>query len=256
MGLLSDQTAVVTGAASGNGRGIAQAFGEHGADVVVADIREDPRLGGTPTHEWIKEETDASATFVECDVTDPEQSENAVETAEEFGGIDVMVNNAGVIQTIDFLDMNEEDYHDLMEVNTKGVFFGAQAAAKRMVENGSGCIINISSIEGMRGLGIHPIYDVSKGGVKLLTYMMADALGGTGVRVNAIHPGLIDTAMTEEDDPIIGTDREEQYLQQIPRGRIGKPEDVGKGAVFLASDLADYVHGESLLIDGGLVNTQ
>lgn len=253
-GLLTDQTAVVTGGSSGNGRAISLGFAEEGANVVVADIREEPRGDGQPTHEQIIEETDVEATFVECDVSDVEQIENAVETAEEFGGIDVMVNNAGYVRQEDFLEVTEEQYHDLMNVNVKGTFFGAQAAAERMVENGGGSIINLSSVEGIQGTE-HVTYSTSKGAVRLLTYSLANTLGPEGIRVNAIHPGLIETKMTAEDLPIIGTDAEEQFVQQIPADRVGQPEDVAGGAVFLASDLADYANGESLVLDGGLTST-
>lgn len=253
--LLADQTAVVTGGSSGIGRAISLAFAEEGADVVVADIREEPRQGGEPTHERIAEETEAEARFVECDVSDPNQLDEAVETAEEWGGIDVMVNNAGYIRQEDFLDVSEEEYDDLMGVNVKGAFFGAQAAAKRMVENSGGTMINLSSVEGLQGTE-RPTYSTSKGAVRLLTYSLANTLGSEGIQVNAIHPGLVETAMTTDDVQIIGTDVEEQMVAQTPEGRPGQPEDIAGGAVFLASDLSSYANGESLVLDGGLTSTQ
>jgi NAD(P)-dependent dehydrogenase (short-subunit alcohol dehydrogenase family) len=253
--LLADQTAVVTGGSSGIGRAISLAFAEEGADVVIADIREEPRQGGEPTHERIAGETDADARFVECDVSDVEQLDEAVETAEEWGGIDVMVNNAGYIRVEDFLDVSEEEYDDLMTVNVKGMFFGAQAAAKRMVNSNEGTIINVSSVEGLRGTE-RPTYSTSKGATRLLTYSLANTLGDEGIRVNAIHPGLVETAMTTDDAPIIGTELEEEFLAQTPQGRAGQPEDIAGGAVFLASDLASYANGSSLVLDGGLTNTQ
>lgn len=252
--LLSGKTAVVTGGASGIGRAISLAFAEEGADIVVADIREEPRESDESTHERITEETEAEATFVECDVSDIGQLDAAVETAEEFGGIDVMVNNAGYMRLNDFLDVGEAEYDDLMDVNVKGMFFGAQAAAQRMVENGGGSIINLSSVEGIQGTE-HVMYSASKGAVRLMTYALANELGSEGIRVNAIHPGVIETAMTSEDMPLIGTDAEDQFVQQIPAGRVGQPEDIAGGAVFLASDLAEYANGESLVLDGGLTST-
>lgn len=126
--MLTNDTAVVTGAASGNGRAIAQRFAEHGADVVIADIQEEPRQGGQPTHELVSDEHDISAKFVETDVTDTDDLDAAVEAAEEFGGIDHMVNNAGIFRAEEFLEVTEEEYQFLMDINTRGVFFGASGS--------------------------------------------------------------------------------------------------------------------------------
>jgi NAD(P)-dependent dehydrogenase (short-subunit alcohol dehydrogenase family) len=134
--ILDGQTAVVTGAASGLGRAMSLTFAEHGADVVVADIREAPREGGDPTHERIPAETDRRATYVDCDVTDRADLEAAAEAATEFGGLDIWVNNAGIHNVIDFLEVTEEDYDRLMDINLKGTFFGAQVAGQHLVEAG------------------------------------------------------------------------------------------------------------------------
>ncbi|WP_049980545.1 SDR family oxidoreductase [Halolamina rubra] len=254
--LLEDDVAVVTGGSSGNGRAIARRFAAEGADVVVADIQESPREGGDPTHELIEAETEARATFVECDVTNVDDIEAAVEAAEEFGGVSVMVNNAGIFHGEEFLEVDEDAFDRMMDINVKGVYFGAQAAARRMVEAGGGRIINLSSVAGLEGSGEFVTYCGTKGAVRLLTYAMAGKLGPYGVRVNAIHPGLIETAMTTDDYPIMGTDAEEEFLQAIPSRRAGQPEDVADAAVYLASDLSDYVNGESLVVDGGMTNTQ
>jgi NAD(P)-dependent dehydrogenase (short-subunit alcohol dehydrogenase family) len=255
MALLADSTAVVTGGASGNGRAIAMAFAEHGADVVVADMRRDPRAGGTPTDERIETETDARATFVDCDVSDRDDCAAAVDAADAFGGVDVMVNNAGVIRETPFLEVTEDELDGVLDVNLKGVFFGAQAAAEVMIERGEGCIINLSSVAGIRGAANNTTYCASKGGVRLLTYSLAAELGPEGVRVNAIHPGYIETAMLTDDVPLIGTDAQAALEEQVPQDRLGQPEDVAGAAVYLASDLADYVNGESLVVDGGNVST-
>ncbi|GKZ14728.1 SDR family oxidoreductase [Haladaptatus sp. T7] len=253
--LLSDKVAVITGGSSGIGRTIAKTFAEEGADIVVADVREDAREGGKPTHELISEETDSEATYVDCDVTEPDDLEASVEAAERYGGIDIMVNNAGIFRGEDFLDVSEREYDQLMDVNVKGVFFGAQAAAKRMVANGGGSIINLSSVAGLEGTGEYVTYCTSKGAVRLMTYALADKLGPEGIRVNAIHPGVIETTMTTDDVAIVGTEEGEMYEQMIPSRRFGTPTDVANGALYLASDLADYVTGESLVLDGGLTNT-
>ena len=250
--MLQNDTAVITGAASGNGRAIARRFAEEGANIVVADLTEQPRQGGMPTHELIVDEYDVGAAFVETDVTDTEDLDAAVEAAEQFGGIDHMVNNAGVFRSEEFLEVTEDEYEFLMDINVRGVFFGAQAAARRLVDNGGGTIINISSVAGLEGSAAHVTYTASKGAVRLLTYSLAAKLGPDGVRVNAIHPGLIETAMTTDDVPIFGTEAEEQFLQKVPSGRGGTPEDVADAALYLASDLSDYVNGESLVVDGGM----
>ncbi|EMA62355.1 SDR family oxidoreductase [Halorubrum kocurii] len=254
--LLKDNVAVVTGGSSGNGRAIARRFASEGADIVIADIQESPREGGDPTHELIEAETQARATFVECDVTNVDDLEAAVAAAEEFGGVTVMVNNAGIFHGEEFLEVDEDAFDRMMDINVKGVYFGAQAAAKRMVEAGGGRIINISSVAGLEGSGEFITYCGTKGAVRLLTYAMAAKLGPDGVRVNAIHPGLIETTMTTDDYPIMGTDAEEDFLQAIPSRRAGQPEDVADTALYLASDLSDYVNGESLVVDGGMTNTQ
>lgn len=252
--LLANQAAVVTGASSGIGRGIARTYAEHGADVVVADIRADPREGGTPTHELVSEETDSRATFVECDVSELDDLEAAAEAADELGGLDVWVNNAGVFRNEAFLDVTRDEFADLMRVNVLGSFFGAQVAARRMVDReDGGRIVNVSSIAGILGNGGYVTYCVSKGAVRLLTYALAHRLGPEGVRVNAIHPGGVETAMME--DSAMTDEEREAFVQQIPSRRLGGPDDVADAALFLASDLSSYVNGESLIVDGGYTNT-
>ncbi|SFR69686.1 NAD(P)-dependent dehydrogenase, short-chain alcohol dehydrogenase family [Halogeometricum rufum] len=257
MSLLEDKTAVITGSSGGIGRGIAQTFADHGASVVVADIREDPREGGTPTHELLQEEG-SEATYVECDVTDYDDCVAAVEAAEEFGGVDVMVNNAGIVGPQDpLVDLDLAEYRNLVSVNLDGVVNGSKAAALAMVERGEGgSIVNMSSVAGMVGYGGITPYSAAKGGVRLFTYALASELGPDGIRVNAVHPGVIETAMTKEDSPIVGTEQEEQLLPTIPLRRVGQPEDIGGVVTFLASDLASYVTAESIVVDGGQLNSE
>jgi len=255
--LLDGQTAVVTGGSSGIGRAICLAFAEEGADVVVADIREESRDPDEdrPTAEVIEAETDQSAMFVDCDVSDPTRTKAAVEAAEEYGGVTTMVNNAGIFRGEAFTEVSETQFQELMNVNVKGTFFGAQAAAKKMVAGGGGTILNLSSVAGLEGSAGFATYCASKGAVRLLTYSLAAELGPEGVRVNAIHPGIIDTAMTTEDVPIVGAESGEAFLEDVPSGRFGDPGDIADAAVYLASDMGDYVNGESLTVDGGMTNT-
>lgn len=250
MALLDGTVAVVTGGSSGIGRGIARSFADHGAEaVVVADVREEPKEGGRPTHELLDRETDAIGTYVECDVSDPAAFESVMAAAESAGGLDVMVNNAGIWRPEEFLETNEDEFRQTMDVNLTGAFFGAQAAAERMVANGGGSIVNVSSIAGLFGNGNWPTYAASKGGLTLLTYSLAHRFGPDGIRVNAVHPGGIETMIG--GDAEADQEQTEAFLQSVPLGRYGQPEDVAGAVTFLASELAGYVTGESLVVDGG-----
>jgi NAD(P)-dependent dehydrogenase (short-subunit alcohol dehydrogenase family) len=253
MSLLEGAIAVVTGGSSGIGRGIAEGFAEHGATaVVVADVREDPKAGGAPTHERLQDEYGIDAAYVECDVTAVGDLEAAADAAEAAGGLDVWVNNAGIWHPEAFLETTEGDFDRLLDVNLKGAFFGSQVAAARMVDADGGTIINISSIAGLFGNKDWPTYAASKGGLTMLTYSLAHRFGDDGIRVNAIHPGGIQTLIGgEAADPEASAAQAQQFTQMVPLGRYGQPEDVAGAAVFLASDLASYVTGESLVVDGG-----
>ena len=256
--LLEDETAVVTGGASGFGREIALMFADHGADVIVADIREDPREGGEPTHELIESETDRRAEYVDCDVTNPDDLVVAVDAADELGGIDVMVNNAGITNETDFLEVTEDEYDQLMAINVKGVFFGCQAAGKKMLDNGGGKIVNMSSAAAYRAMAELSTYSASKAAVRTLTYAVADRFSGEGIRVNSINPGFSKTQMLENSElgsGIKGRINAKLLKGTIPAGRFGEAEEVANVALFLASDMSSYVNGESILVDGGMIHT-
>lgn len=252
-GLVDGKVAVVTGAASGIGRAAAFALAREGARaVIVADVRKDPREGGTPTQDALGEQG-CEGRFVQCDVSRPADLVAAVAAADEFGGIDIMVNNAGIVIPKDFLDITESDYDRQMDINAKGAFFGTQAAARRMVEKGGGVIVNVSSILGMAGSAGVAAYSTSKGAIKLMTYSAAQALAPKGIRVNAIHPGVITTELVTGDFGLPAEMAAQVF--PIPLGRPAGPEEIGDAIVLLCSDHARYMTGSSLLVDGGLLNT-
>ncbi|SFK69057.1 NAD(P)-dependent dehydrogenase, short-chain alcohol dehydrogenase family [Halogranum rubrum] len=246
-GRLSGTAALVTGASSGNGRAIALRFAEEGASVTVADVREDPRLGGEPTHELI-EEAGGDAQYVETDVTDVDALQAAVRTTvDAYGSLDVMVNNAGVERQLPIEEASEEDFAWLMDINLKGVYFGCQAAVEQMLDQADGgTIVNMSSIAGIRGLENSSLYCTSKGGVTNLTRELAVEHGENDIRVNALNPGFIETAMTMEDG-----ETADGILDQTPLGRAGQPEEVADAALFLASEESSFVTGHNLVMDGG-----
>lgn len=246
--------AVVTGAASGIGRAVARRLAAAGASVVVADVREEPREGGEPTQDLITRETDATTRFVECNVTDPADREAAMRAADDLGGVDVLVNNAGVLVKRPFLNITPETYDRVVDVNLKGTFFTTQRAAERMLAADGGRIVNLSSIVGHRGGPERSVYSASKAAIDLLTYSLAAELGPT-IRVNAVQPGTIETMQARHDSKALAPESVDDRREAIPSGRIGTPEDVADAVQFLASDQANYVNGTSLVVDGGRSNT-
>ena len=254
--LLPGRVAVVTGGASGNGRAIALAMAAQGASaLVVADLQETPREGGTPTHELIRQRTGANAIFVRCDVSVPAEVASAIDRAETFGGVDVLVNNAGIFRSKDFFEVSETDYATMMDVNVKGTFFATQAAARSMARRGRGAIINIGSISALAGAASYSTYCASKGAVRLLTQALAAALGPLGIRVNMVCPGLVQTVMTTDDVPIFGTEAGDAIAGVTPLAHTGTPQDIADTVVYLASDLAQWVSGSVLVLDGGRTST-
>jgi NAD(P)-dependent dehydrogenase (short-subunit alcohol dehydrogenase family) len=253
--MLSGKVAVITGGSSGIGRAIAVEFAKRGANTIIADIEKKPRSNTQPTHKFIRQTTDSEAVYDYCDVSDVQSIRDTVSLTDEFGGLDIMVNNAGIARMEDFLSISEEEYSEIMNINTKGVFFGSQIAAKKMIENGSkGSIINISSIAGIRGTGSMIVYSASKGAVRTMTYALADKLGEHGIRANALHPGTVQTDLSK-DIGVSNTDKSEEFRSTTPLGRLGVPQDVANAAVFLASDLSEFVSGSSIPVDGGRTYT-
>jgi len=247
MSALQDGVAIVTGASTGIGAATAHRFAEEGTAVVVADVNV---ADGEATVAEI-DDAGGEATFVETDVSDPDDVAAMVETAvETYGGLDFAVNNAGIEgENAATGDQPLDNWEQVIDVNLKGVFLGMQAEIEAMLEDGGGAIVNMSSIAGQVGFPNRSPYVASKHGVIGLTKTAAVEYSEAGVRVNAICPGVIETPMVEATDQ----DMIEQTIAATPIGRLGEPPEIGDAAVWLCSEEASFVTGESLVVDGGYV---
>jgi NAD(P)-dependent dehydrogenase (short-subunit alcohol dehydrogenase family) len=246
MGELSGKVVAVTGAGSGIGRATAAAFAAAGARVVVSDI---VPAGLEETATLIRAAGHGCDAIV-VDVAKRADVDHLVETCLGLGGLDVMVANAGVSLDRPFLDVTEQDLDTTFAVNLKGVFFCGQAAARAMIDLGrGGSIITVASIYGERAAEGCSAYCTSKGGVRMLTKAMALELGRFGIRVNAVAPGFIRTAMNPMADP----EEERRFAETVPVGRVGEPDDIADVICWLASDEARYVDGQTVFVDGGWI---
>lgn len=248
---LEDRTAIVTGASSGIGNEIATAFAREGANVVVADIRKEPKLDTERPVLDRLDEAGADYRFVETDVTSEEEISAAVDTTlEAFGGLDILVNNAGIYYQYEAHETPADDYDDILDVNLRGTFLCSKQALPALRESDDAKIINLSSIFGLVGGEDSAAYCASKGGVSNLTRQMAVDYAEDEINVNALAPGVIKTAQNvewRENNPEIVA----KWEEKTPWPRFGEPEDVADVAVFLASDESDYVTGHVLSVDGG-----
>jgi NAD(P)-dependent dehydrogenase (short-subunit alcohol dehydrogenase family) len=245
--MLDGKVAIVTGGARGIGFAVARRFVAEGAKVVISDI--DVARGEASAAAL----GDASR-FVHADVGEPGDAGRLITAALAHGGLDVLVNNAGIIHTADFLDLAEADFDRVLRVNLKGAFLVGQAAARQMVAQAragrrGGAIVNMSSINAVVAIPNQVPYCVSKGGIDQLTKVMALSLAPHGIRVNAIGPGSIMTEILQA----VATDKEakRRVLSRTPLARIGEPDEVAAVAAFLASDAASYLTGQTIYVDGG-----
>ena len=241
--LLQNKTAVITGAAQGIGYAIAQRFIAEGAKVVVADIN-----GAEAAAAAANLGCAEVAVGVACNVTSSSDVESALATAvEQFGSLDVMVNNAGITRDATMRKMTEDMFDQVIAVHLKGTWNGTRLAGAIMREHGSGSIVNMSSLSGKIGLAGQTNYSAAKAGIVGLSKAAAKELAHLGVRVNSIQPGLIRTPMTEAMPQKVW----DQKMNEIPMGRAGEVDEIAKVALFLASDLSSYMTGTVLEVTGG-----
>jgi 2-deoxy-D-gluconate 3-dehydrogenase len=270
---LTGKNAIITGGAMGIGHGIAERFVESGANVLLADVNEKAVeeaaeiLSGVKSkvvniHSHTHSENSNQVIPMQADISDPGMDEKVVENCiNNFGSVDILVNNAGIYPQVPMLDMTPELFDKVLDVNLKGLAFLSKAAGTKMEkQKNGGKIINIASIDSfhpsMVGLAA---YDASKGGVVSFTKNFALEMGPKGVLVNGIAPGGVTTEGTEEPLEGSGMTAEEMkevmkaFASKIPLGRMGVPDDIAKVAVFLASSAADYITGETIVVDGGIL---
>lgn len=251
MGRLDDKVAIVTGGAQGQGEAIVRAFVAEGAKVAIADIADEP--GQALADELAGKYGQDSVHFTRHDVGDEASWTALVEdTNERFGPVNVLANNAGILRFGDIDTMPLEEVETVLRVNQWGCFLGMRAVIPTMKGNGGGSIINASSVEGLGGMGSVAAYCGSKWAIRGMTKAAAHEVGRKGIRVNSIHPGMIDTPMTQAH----GGDAAMEFgASKVPMRRVGLPEDIAPAYVYLASDESSYVNGAELAIDGGVTAT-
>jgi len=248
--VLAVKVAIVTGGASGIGRATAFLFARQGATVVIADMSE---TAGQAVAQQIVENR-GRAIFMRTDVTKPADCQSVVErTIGEFGKIDILFNNAGIIRRASVVELNEDDWDRVMAVNVKSIFLLSRLAVPIMAKSGGGSIINMSSGWGLVGGPRAAVYCASKGAVVLLTKAMAVDHGPQNIRVNCICPGDTDTNMLRSEAQQLGESEDRFFADSArrPLGRVGKPEEIAQAALYLASDASSFVTGTALVVDGG-----
>lgn len=244
---LSGKIALVTGSSRGIGRSIAVELSKHGA-ITIINYKDD-EAGAEQTLREVKENGGNGAIF-RCDISVNTEVKNMIQDiVNKFGKIDILVNNSGISKIGLFIDMAEKDYDDIMNVNFKGVYNCTSYAVKDMIKRKSGSIINISSIWGNVGASCEVLYSATKGAINSFTKALGKELAPSGIRVNAISPGVIDTKMNK----VFSEEEREELKNEIPMMRFGKTEEIAKAVVFLASSEASYITSQVLTVDGGII---
>ena len=247
---LQDKVAIITGAATGIGRATALLCAKEGASVVVADINEDDAQRTVADIE----DKGGSARFVQTDVCEAEDVQALMErSAEEMGGIDVIVNNAGAQRSGAVTEFEESEWDLLMHINPRSCFLGAKYSVPYLRERGGGSIVNVSSLAGLKGDPGMTAYSASKGAIIAFTRALAEELAPDNIRANSVCPGWIDTPFNEPAIEFMGgrAQQEDMVQQTVPLKRQGTPEEIAPGILYLASDASSYVTGQELVIDGG-----
>ena len=248
---LEGKVAIITGGARGQGATEARMFAQEGASVVIGDVRDEL---GMQVEAEIRE-LGGEAVYLHLDVTSNDDWQRAIDTAEQqFGKVDVLVNNAAIVLRKDIEETTSEDWDNIMDINAKGVFLGTRAVIPAMRRAGGGSIINISSISGLVAIG-PPAYIATKGAVRLFTKSTAIQYASENIRANSVHPGSVDTDMRREGLGSQTPDEIQARVDNIPLGRVGTTEDIAYGVLFLASDESSFMTGSEVVIDGGYTAT-
>jgi 3-oxoacyl-[acyl-carrier protein] reductase len=251
---LDNKVALVTGGGRGIGKGVCLELANYGARVVVNSYT---NSGEKVTNEI--NNNNGEAIFVKADVKDSQEVKSMVDTTiDKFGKIDILVNNAGIAKCTALINLNEEEWDNVIDTNLKGIYLCCKAVVKHMIDRKSGRIINVSSSAAYTGNGnVGTHYSASKGGIAAFTKTLARELGPYSITVNAIAPAYIETDMIAsilaDKNRILKDYTEEDYLKLFPLGRFGKPEDVGGAAVYLASDKAAWITGQTIHVNGGVL---
>ncbi len=245
MGRLTGKTAIITGGARGMGAATSRLFVQEGARVAITDVLEDAGAA-------LAAELGDATRFYRHDVTSETGWSEMLEQVEaDIGNIDILVNNAGILLFKSLLQTSLAEYERVLRVNLIGSFLGIKTVAPGMIARGKGSIVNISSVDGMKGANGLGAYSSSKWGVRGLTRVAALELGHKGVRVNSVHPGGVDTIMTNYDSS--PRHKVDERFRNVPLQRVGAPEEVARATLFLASDEASYMAGAELTVDGGML---